>query len=81
MVGGRIMSVNKTDAGFVEKPAKVRESWDNRLFSVGVVFILLMLGLLCLLPFVYLLAISLSSASPVMRGEVFLIPKQFTISV
>ena len=75
------MSVNKTDAGFVEKPAKVRESWDNRLFSVGVVFILLMLGLLCLLPFVYLLAISLSSASPVMRGEVFLIPKQFTISV
>ena len=31
------MSVNKTDGDLCGKPAKVRESWDNRLFSVGVV--------------------------------------------
>ena len=43
--------------------------------------ILIILGLLCLLPFLYLLAISLSSAGPVMRGEVYLLPKEFSVSV
>lgn len=58
-----------------------RESLNNRIFSDVVIVLLLLLGAMCLLPFLYLLAVSLSKAGPVMRGEVFLIPKGFTMEV
>lgn len=58
-----------------------RESLNNRIFSDVVMVLLLFLGAMCLLPFLYLLAVSLSKAGPVMRGEVFLIPKGFTTEV
>lgn len=58
-----------------------RESLNNRIFSDVVIVLLLLLGAMCLLPFLYLLAVSLSKAGPVMRGEVFLIPKGFTTEV
>lgn len=63
------------------KKRKIKESWDNRLFGIGVMTILIVLAALCLLPFLYLLAVSLSESGPVMRGEVTFWPKEFTVEV
>ena len=63
------------------KTKKYKESWDNRLFGCITMLILLALAALCLMPFLNLLAISLSDSGPVMRGEVTFWPKDFTIEV
>lgn len=60
---------------------KVKEGWDNKLFAVIVTTLVLTLTAICLIPFIYLIAVSLSDANAVMRGEVFLIPKGFTLAV
>lgn len=57
----------------------LKDSWDDKLFSIVTGFFILLLTAVCLIPFLYLLAESLSGAGPVMRGEVFLIPKEFTL--
>lgn len=63
------------------KKRRIKESWDNRLFGIIVMVILIVLAALCLLPFLYLLAVSLSDSGPVMRGEVTFWPKEFTVEV
>lgn len=67
----------------MKKTAKtgVKSSWDDKVFSVVTTVIIFTLTALCLIPFLYLLAVSLSGPTPVMRGEVFLIPKEFTLEV
>lgn len=60
---------------------QIRQSWDNRLFSLAVMTVVLILTAMCIIPFIYLLAVSLSGIGPVQRGEVFLLPRQFTLSV
>ena len=42
---------------------------------------MLIFAVMCLYPFLYVLAVSLSSPGPVMRGEVYLIPKGFSLEV
>lgn len=54
-------------------------AWDDRIFSILVTMIVFLLTAACLIPFIYLLAVSLSDSTPVLRGEVFLIPKDFTL--
>ena len=54
---------------------KIKMAWDDRIFSIITAAIILFLTIACLVPFLYLLAVSLSGPTPVMRGEVFLIPK------
>ena len=57
---------------------KMRRSLGERIFQpVNIVFLLLV-TLLCVLPFVYLLSVSLSSKTAVSTGQVFLWPKDFT---
>lgn len=56
-------------------------AWDDRIFSIITAAIILFLTIACLVPFLYLLVVSLSGPTPVMRGEVFLIPKDFTTEV
>lgn len=54
-------------------------AWDDRIFSIFTTMIIFLLTAACLIPFLYLLAISLSGSTPVLRGEVFLLPKEFTL--
>ena len=54
-------------------------AWDDRIFSILVTAIVFILTAACLIPFIYLLAVSLSSSTPVLRGEVFLLPRDFTL--
>ena len=58
-----------------------KQSWDNRIFSFSVYVVVILITIMCAVPFINLLAISLSSTSAVQRGQVFLIPKEFNISV
>ena len=58
-----------------------KQSWDNKLFSVIVYAMVVLLTIVCLIPFINILALSLSGAEAVNRGDVFLIPKDFSFSV
>ncbi len=54
------------------------KTWQNRLFD-GIVYLVMVLVLLiCLVPFIYMLAISFSSTSAIVNNEVFLWPVGFT---
>lgn len=55
--------------------------FGDRLFSFIIVLIIFLLTAACLIPFIYLLAVSLSGSDAVIRGEVFLIPKDFSLEV
>jgi len=57
------------------------QSWDNKLFSIIVYIVLILLAIVCLVPFINILALSLSGAEAVNRGDVFLIPKDISFSV
>lgn len=58
-----------------------KQSWDNKLFSVLVYITIILLTIVCLVPFINILALSMSGAEAVNRGDVFLIPKDFSFSV
>lgn len=60
---------------------KQKESLDNRIFGYAVLILLILLTLVCLLPFVHLFAVSVSGSGAVLRGEVWFFPKQFTLKV
>lgn len=54
------------------------KTWQNRLFD-GIIYLVMALVLLiCLVPFIYMLAISFSSTSAIVNNEVFLWPVGFT---
>lgn len=57
----------------------MKEQAASRWFDMTTVIILTITTLLCLAPFVHLIAISLSSAGPITSGKVSLIPVDFTL--
>lgn len=57
----------------------IRQSRGERIFEIVVLSILILLSFAMLFPFINLLAKSLSGEYPVLRGEVFLWPKEFQI--
>lgn len=58
-----------------------KESWDNKLFGIFVAIVLFLLTVVCILPFLNLFALSVSESGPVLRGEVWFWPKEFTLEV
>lgn len=58
-----------------EKKTTIKKSWDDRIFDVFVMFCILILTATCLVPFIYLVAVSISDAQAVLSREVFLVPK------
>lgn len=50
------------------------------LFKVFTLFVVILIALLCLIPFLHIVAVSLSNKTPVIRGDVFLLPKQIDLS-
>jgi putative aldouronate transport system permease protein len=58
----------------------LKMSTGERIFQVFNYVVLTILALLCLLPFVYLISVSLSSSAYVSAGEVSFWPKGFTVS-
>lgn len=57
-----------------------KKSTGRKVFLLFNYLILCTAGLLCLLPFINLLAVSLSSSSAVAAGDVSFIPREFTLS-
>lgn len=58
-----------------------KQALDNQVFSLCVTVMLLLITVLCIIPFLYILAVSLSGPGAVQRGEVFLVPREPSISV
>ncbi|MGI5894844.1 MAG: carbohydrate ABC transporter permease [Candidatus Merdivicinus sp.] len=59
----------------------MKDSIGNRIYQYVVTVLLILLAAACILPFVNLLAISLSASGPVMSGQVLFWPKEFTTEV
>ncbi|GBF75014.1 hypothetical protein PA598K_03392, partial [Paenibacillus sp. 598K] len=57
----------------------MKEQTASRWFDMTTIVILTITTLLCLAPFVHLVAISLSSAGPITSGKVSLFPVDFTL--
>ena len=58
---------------------KIKTSKSRKVFIVCNYVFLVIVGLICLLPFVNIIAVSLSGATPVSMGTVTLWPKEFTL--
>lgn len=59
---------------------RIKDSISRKLFVICNIVFLLLVALVCLLPFVNLLAISFSSKQPVIAREVTFLPVEFTTS-
>jgi putative aldouronate transport system permease protein len=57
----------------------LERSWSSRLFNVAIYFVLGLIGLLCLLPLLHLVAVSLSNRSASVGGFVTLWPVGLTL--
>lgn len=57
----------------------MKEQTANRIFDSTIVVVLIFAVLICLAPFIHVLAVSLSSARPILAGEVSLLPIEFTL--
>ena len=64
-----------------KKEGKMILSKGEVAFLILTKILMLIFAVMCLYPFLYVLAVSLSSPGPVMRGEVYLIPKGFSLEV
>lgn len=51
----------------------------NRIFDTSIILITVFSVLLCIIPVLNVIAVSLSSNSAILNGEVFLLPKEFTL--
>ena len=58
----------------------MRESRGDRLFKVFTIFIVVIITATCLFPFLYIVSVSFSNKTAVMRSEVFLWPVDFDLS-
>ena len=58
----------------------MRESRGDRLFKVFTIFIVIVITATCLFPFLYIVSVSFSNKTSVMRSEVFLWPVNFDLS-
>lgn len=52
----------------------------NRIFNVVNYSLLLIIAIVCVLPFVYVLAVSFTSPSEVAKGGLILFPKEWSLS-
>jgi ABC-type sugar transport system, permease component len=59
---------------------KYDKTWGNRLFDWINYSLLLIIALLCVLPFVYVLAVSFTSPQEVVKGGIILFPKQWSLT-
>ncbi len=57
-----------------------RSSWPEKTFTVFNYIFLICFALLCIAPLVHILALSFSSSAAISAGEVFFIPKKFTMA-
>ena len=60
--------------------AKYYRNKENIIFDTVVVLLVLLVLVVCLVPFIYILSASLSGPKPLTNGEVFLWPKDFTFN-
>ena len=60
--------------------AKYYRSKENLIFDTIVVALVVLVLVVCLVPFMYVLSASLSGPKPLTNGEVFLFPKDFTLN-
>jgi len=60
--------------------AKYYRSKSNIIFDTVVVLLVVLVLVICLVPFMYVLSASLSGPKPLTNGEVFLFPKDFTLN-
>ncbi|MBO4938356.1 MAG: carbohydrate ABC transporter permease [Oscillospiraceae bacterium] len=60
--------------------AKYYRSKENIIFDTIVVALVVLVLIVCLVPFMYILSASFSGPKPLTNGEVFLFPKDFTIN-
>ena len=58
----------------------MRESANDRAFSVFAMAVIVLVALACLLPFLYIIAVSFSHKTAVLRNEVFLWPVHFDLT-
>lgn len=58
---------------------RIKESTSRKVFTVVNALFLTVIAILCVLPFVNLLAVSLSAKNEVIAGKVWFIPKGFTL--
>lgn len=56
----------------------MKEQTANRVFDVVNFVVIAVATLLCLAPFIHILAVSLSSAGPILSGKVSLLPVELT---
>ena len=61
------------------KHRHVRQSAGSRIFDVVIIVVLVIVGLLCLLPFLHVAAMSLSSNGAVISQRVFFLPVDFSL--
>ena len=71
----KLADISKTTA----VKAKPASSKGDRIFDIVNITLLSIVVLVCLIPFIHILAISLSSARPIMSGEVSLFPVEWTV--
>lgn len=57
----------------------IKESKSRKIFNVSNIIFLTLVTVICVLPFVHLLALSLSSETATAAGEVNLLPKDFSV--
>ena len=65
----------------MRRTKRTKQSWDNRLFSIVIYVVIIILTIVCIVPLLNVLAISLSGSDVVQRGEVFLLPKNISFNV
>lgn len=63
----------------IKKRHAVRQSAGSRAFDIIIYVILIFVGLLCLLPFLHVAAMSLSSNGAVISQRVFFLPVEFSV--
>ncbi|MBQ3504634.1 MAG: carbohydrate ABC transporter permease [Oscillospiraceae bacterium] len=60
--------------------AKYYRNKENVIFDIVVVSLVVLVLIVCLVPFMYVLSASFSGPKPLTNGEVFLFPKDFTLN-
>lgn len=55
------------------------KSWKNKMFDASIVLLLFLLGVLCMLPLMHVVALSLSDKVAVMQGKVIIWPANITL--
>lgn len=58
----------------------MRESRGDRIFKVFTIGLVVLISVCCLFPFLYIVSVSFSNKTSVLRGEVFMFPVNFDLS-